>query len=150
VSERRTFSVAVFCRNAGEVLLVRHKRLDLWLPVGGEVEAGEDLLEAARREFEEETALRATGPFTELGAVVQKSGKTVHAWAFRGDCDPASIRSNTFTMEWPPRSGRRAEFPEVDRARFFSVEDALGHIHPAEGELVARLQRLWTEGRLPP
>ena len=111
-------------------------------------EVGPPPLAGARREFQEETGLVPAGPFIELGSVRNKSGKTVHAWGFRGDCDPSAIRSNTFSVEWPPRSGRMAEFPEVDRAQFFGVEEALRRIHPAEAELVARLQRLWSEGRL--
>jgi len=121
-----------------------------WFVPKGEVEPGEDLLAAARREFTEETGFAAEGPFVELGSVRHKGGKTVHAWAFRGDCDPAALRSNTFAMPWPPRSGRTAEFPEVDRGRFFGVDEARTRIHPAEAELVERLHRLWIDGRLPP
>ena len=77
-----------------------------WSIPKGEIEPGEDLLEAAKREFEEETGVIPTGPFIALTPVQQKGGKIVHAWAFEGDCDPRATVSNTFTMEWPPRSGR--------------------------------------------
>ena len=78
----------------------------------------------AQREFEEETGLKPTGPFIPLQAVKQKGGKVVHAWAFEGDCDPATIQSNTFTMEWPPKSGQQKQFPEIDRAEFFDLATA--------------------------
>jgi predicted NUDIX family NTP pyrophosphohydrolase len=85
---------------------------------------GEELLEAAKREFEEETGFAPSGHFTPLPPVKQKGGKVIHAWAIEGDLDPAQMRSNTFEMEWPPRSGRRAAFPEIDRAGFFSLDQA--------------------------
>lgn len=134
-----------------EVLLVHlggpfwaKKDAGAWFIPKGEMEPGEDPLAAAKREFEEETGLRPVGPFQELGTVKHKSGKTVHAWAFRGDCDPSSLKSNTFTLEWPPRSERYVQFPEVDRAQFFTVEEVASKIHPAELELIERLQRVWT------
>jgi predicted NUDIX family NTP pyrophosphohydrolase len=100
------------------------KDLGAWSIPKGEAEAHEDLLDAAQREFAEETALHAEGPFLPLSAVKQKGGKQVHAWAFAGDCDPQTIRSNTFSMQWPPRSGRQTEFPEIDRAEFFDLQTA--------------------------
>jgi predicted NUDIX family NTP pyrophosphohydrolase len=75
----------------------------------------------AQREFEEETGVKPSGPFIPLKPIKQKGGKIVHAWAFEGDCDPKAIKSNTFTMEWPPHSGRQQEFPEIDRAEFFDL-----------------------------
>ena len=86
--------------------------------------ADEDLLLTAQREFEEETGLKPTGPFIPLKPIQQKGGKIVHAWAFEGDCDPATLKSNTFTMEWPPHSGQQQEFPEIDRAEFFDLMTA--------------------------
>ena len=137
-----------------EVLLVhpggpfwRNKDAGAWSIPKGEVQAGEDLLAAARREFEEELGLRAEGPFTQLNPVKQKGGKVVHAWAFEGDCDPAAIRSNTFTTEWPPRSGRMAEFPEIDRAEFFTLAEAIGKVNPAQAGLIDQLGRLLAERR---
>src|ERR1035437_2368851 len=125
-----------------EVLLVHpggplwgHKDEGYWSIPKGEVEPGEDLLAAAQREFEEETGLKPTGPFIELKPVKTKSGKVVHAWAFEGDCDPATAKSNLFTMEWPPRSGRFAEFPEIDRAEFFGLVEARHKIGPGQWPL---------------
>lgn len=117
-----------------------------WFLPKGEIAAGEDELAAAQREFLEETGFTAAGPFTALGSVTQKSGKTVAAWAFAGDCDTAAIRSNTFTVEWPPHSGKMKEFPEVDRGAWFSLADAKQKIHPVEWELVNRLAKSLGKG----
>jgi predicted NUDIX family NTP pyrophosphohydrolase len=92
-----------------------------WTLPKGAVESDETPLEAAMREFWEETGFDpGEGPFLELGTIRQRSGKIVHAWAFEGDADPAALRSETFEIEWPPRSGKRRTFPEVDRVAFFS------------------------------
>lgn len=99
------------------------------------------MLEAAQREFVEETGLKPSGPFTELAAVTQKCGKIVHSWAFEGDCDPDALVSNTFTMEWPPKSGQQVEFPEVDRAEFFDLDTARTKINPAQVSLIDELER---------
>ena len=113
-----------------------------WFVPKGEINPGEDQLVAAQREFQEETGLVPTGEFLSLGSVKHKSGKTVAAWAFADDCDPASLKSNTFEMEWPPKSGKRAQFPEIDRAEFFTIERAREKMHPAEFEFLTRLERL--------
>jgi predicted NUDIX family NTP pyrophosphohydrolase len=113
-----------------------------WFIPKGEITPGEDELAAAQREFEEETGLKPTEPFLSLGNVKHKSGKKVSAWAFEGDCDPAVLRSNTFQMEWPPRSGKMREFPEIDRAQFFTIEAAREKMHPAEFEFLPRLTKL--------
>jgi predicted NUDIX family NTP pyrophosphohydrolase len=110
-----------------------------WFIPKGEVNSGEDQLDAARREFQEETGLVPGGTFLPLGSVKQKSGKTVVAWAFEGNFDPSNLRSNTFEMEWPPRSGKKRTFSEVDRAAFFPFESAREKMHPAEFELLSRL-----------
>ena len=101
--------------------LFKNKDDGAWTIPKGEIESDEDLLEAAKREFEEETGVTPTGPFIALTPIKQKGGKIVHAWAFKGDCDPDAIVSNKFTMEWPPKSGRQMEFPEIDHADFFDV-----------------------------
>jgi predicted NUDIX family NTP pyrophosphohydrolase len=137
-------------RNADlEVLLVHlggpfwaKKDAGAWFIPKGEVNRGEDELAAARREFEEETGLQVDAHVLPLGSVRHKSGKKVTAWAFEGDCDPSALRSNTFQMEWPPRSGKVQEFPEIDRASFFTVEAAREKMHPAEFDFVIRLADL--------
>jgi predicted NUDIX family NTP pyrophosphohydrolase len=130
-----------------EVLLVHpggpfwaKKDLGAWSIPKGEYEDGEDPLACALREFEEEngTRLVASEP-VELGTIVQRGGKQVTAWALAGDLDVESVRSNTFTMQWPPRSGREAEFPEIDRAEWFGLDEARAKIIPAQAELVDRL-----------
>lgn len=100
------------------------KDLGAWSIPKGEYSDEEEPLEVARREFLEETGYEAKGEFRELKMVRQPGGKWVRAWAFEGDCDAGAITSNTFSMEWPPKSGRQAEFPEVDRAAWFGIETA--------------------------
>jgi predicted NUDIX family NTP pyrophosphohydrolase len=131
-----------------EILLVhpggpywKHKDDGVWTIPKGNVEPGEDLLAAATREFTEETGLVPAEPFLSLGEIRQRSGKRVHAWAFRGTCDPGSIRSNSFEIEWPPKSGKREKFPEVDRAAFFTLALALQKILPAEKPFLNRLEQ---------
>jgi predicted NUDIX family NTP pyrophosphohydrolase len=113
-----------------------------WTIPKGEIEAGEDLLAAAKREFEEETGIVAIGPFTALAPIKQKGGKIVHAWAFEGDCDPDAIVSNTFMLEWPPKSGREVAFPEIDRAAFFDLIEAKRKIKAGQEGLLAQLENL--------
>ncbi len=112
-----------------------------WSIPKGEVEPGEDLVAVARREFEEETGHPApAGSLISLGTIVQKGGKLVHAWAVEGDLDPAAARSNTFTVEWPPGSGRSAEFPEIDRVEWFAPADARRHIKETQAAFIDRLE----------
>ena len=111
-----------------------------WSIPKGEYAPGEDPLAVAAREFEEETGARLRGEFQPLGELVQKGGKIVTAWAVEGDLDPAAIRSNTFEIEWPPKSGRWATFPEVDRAGWFSPEQAREKILPSQSPFIARLE----------
>jgi predicted NUDIX family NTP pyrophosphohydrolase len=100
------------------------KDLGAWSIPKGEYEAGEDPLAAAKREFEEETGSVPSGDFIPLTPIKQPSGKIISAWALRSNFDPSTLRSNTFSMEWPPHSGKLHEFPEVDRAEWFNIEDA--------------------------
>jgi len=116
-----------------------------WSIPKGEICAEEDELEAARREFFEETGVLPKGEFSLLGEIVQKGGKVVRAWAFEGDYDPATLKSNTFTLEWPPRSGKQQEFPEIDRAAFFTPEEARIKINPAQAEFIDALERMTGE-----
>lgn len=112
-----------------------------WSVPKGEYEPGEDPEAAARREFEEELGTAAPlGDATDLGEVRQKSGKLVRAWSLEGDLDAAHITSNTLQLEWPPRSGKRIEIPEVDRAEWFPLKVAREKINPAQAELLDRLE----------
>ncbi len=118
-----------------------------WTIVKGEPEPGETPLAAARREFAEETgAAPPAGPAIELGEVRQSGGKRVRAWALEGEFDPAALRSNTFTIEWPPRSGRRAEFPEIDRVRWCDPDSARRLLIAAQRAFVDELERVLADG----
>ena len=132
-----------------EVLLIhpggpyfRNKDDGYWSIPKGEIDEGEDGFAAARREFEEETGCRPEGEFRQLGKVRQKSGKVVLAWSVKGDCDEAKVVSNVFRLEWPPHSGRIQDFPEVDRAGWFTIEAARKKINPAQVPLLEELSRL--------
>jgi predicted NUDIX family NTP pyrophosphohydrolase len=117
-----------------------HKDAGAWTIPKGLIEAGEDPLSAARREFEEETGVRPEGPFLPLGSIRQKAGKEVQAWAWEGDADPDRVTSNMVRTEWPRGSGRWLTFPEVDRCGWFGPETAREKINPAQAELIGRLQ----------
>jgi len=132
-----------------EVLLVHpggpfwaKKDLGAWTIPKGELEEGEDALTTAQREFREETGVEPRGPFHPLGSVKQKGGKVVHGWAFEGDCAAETIQSNTVRLEWPPRSGQFREFPEVDRAEWFRVDDARTRVNPAQVPLLDHLVQM--------
>lgn len=112
-----------------------------WSLPKGEYSPPEDPLAAARREFQEETGLAAAGDFIPLTPLRQPSGKLIHAWAVAGDCDAGAIRSNTFTLEWPPRSGLRQEFPEVDRAAWFTLEAAREKIIKGQAPFLEELRQ---------
>jgi len=130
---KRSAGILLYRRRSGgpEVLLVHpggpfwaKKDEGAWSIPKGEYQVGEDALAAARREFAEETGLRGEGEPVALGSFRQSSAKTVDVWAVEGDADPSRLYSNTFAMEWPPRSGRMQEFPEVDRAAWFALPEA--------------------------
>jgi predicted NUDIX family NTP pyrophosphohydrolase len=120
----------------------RNKDLGAWSIPKGECAAGEDPLLAARRELREETGFDVDGPFTALRPVRQAGGKIVQAWAAQADLDPSRLASNTFTTEWPPRSGRQQKFPEVDRAAWFSLDDARARILSGQTSLLDELVTL--------
>jgi predicted NUDIX family NTP pyrophosphohydrolase len=136
--------------DATEVLLVHpggpfwaRKDLGAWSIPKGELDDGEDPRACALREFEEETGTRLPeSALDDLGSVRLKSGKEVLAFAVAGDLDAGSVRSNSFELEWPPRSGRRQSFPEIDRAEWFRLEDARAKLNPAQAEFVDRLEAL--------
>jgi predicted NUDIX family NTP pyrophosphohydrolase len=138
---KRNDALEVFLAHPGGPFYVK-KDSGVWGIPKGQIDEGEDALAAAQREFEEETGFEARGPFLSLTAVTQKGGKLVQAWAFEGDCDPKTMKSNTFTMEWPPRSGKQQEFPEVDRGAWFSLSEAKQVINPAQISFLEELQRL--------
>lgn len=147
---KKSAGLLMFRRAAGgglQVLLAhpggpywRNKDDGAWTLPKGEYEDQEDPLAAARREFAEETGFEAQPPFAPLGEAVQKGGKRILAWAVAGDCDPKQLRSNTFEMEWPPRSGRQQSFPEVDCIGWFDLETARRKIIQAQAVLLDRLK----------
>ena len=145
---RTSAGLLMYRINQGEVeVLLAHpggpyfakKDEGAWTIPKGEPDADEDLFFTAQREFEEETGIKPRGTFFALKPIKQKGGKIVHAWAFEGDCDVATIKSCLFTMEWPPLSGRQAEFPEVDRAEFFTIETAMQKIKETQRPLLVEL-----------
>jgi predicted NUDIX family NTP pyrophosphohydrolase len=141
----RNGALEVFLVHPGGPFWVK-KDEGAWSIPKGEFTAGEDPLAAARRELAEETGFNVEGPFVSLGTIRQAGGKTVHAFAAAAEIDPAAIKSNTCTIEWPPRSGRRLEFPEVDRAAWFSIETARTKINSAQAELLQRLVDMTERG----
>ena len=116
-----------------------------WSTPKGEFTLDEEPLAAAKREFTEETGLVVDGEFQKLDPVTQPNGKIVHAWALEGDVDATRITSNTFTMEWPPRSGRQAEFPEVDRAQWFTIDVAREKLTKGQVSLLDQLTALFDD-----
>jgi predicted NUDIX family NTP pyrophosphohydrolase len=146
---KRSAGVLLYKRTGDDirVLLVhpggpfwRNKDAGAWSIPKGEVDEGEDALAAARREFAEETGVALAGDFLPLGEVKQKGGKIVTAFAHCHDLDPAAIKSNTFECEWPPRSGRKQSFPEIDRAEWFDAETARDKINASQAVLIERLR----------
>jgi predicted NUDIX family NTP pyrophosphohydrolase len=131
-----------------EVLLVHpggpfwaKKDAGAWSIPKGECQAGEDGLATARRELAEETGFRPEGPYAALGSFRQSSAKTVEVWALEGDADPGKLQSNTFQMEWPPRSGRMQDFPEVDRAAWFTPSEAARKIVKGQVAILEAIYR---------
>ena len=136
-------------RNELEVFLVHpggpfwaKKDLGAWSVPKGETDEGEDLRAAAMREFTEETGFTIDGELHALPPLKQKSGKTIHAFAIQGDCDPAQLCSNTFSIEWPPKSGRQSEFPEADRGAWFTIPQARERIAAGQQPFLDALLKL--------
>ena len=148
LTRKESAGLLLFRRTCGALeVLLAHPGGPYWtgrhegawsLPKGG-IDPGENPLDTARREFTEETGFTSDGPFIPLGQITQRGGKIVHAWAFEGDCDPSHLRSATTRIEWPPRSGRLMEVPEIDRIAFFDLEEARRAINVAQAELLDRL-----------
>jgi len=145
---RKSAGLLLFRRTpAGVEVLLVHPGGPLWAKKDegawsipkGEIDADEAPLAAARREFEEELGSPVSGQFIALAPIRQASGKVVHAWAVEADFDPATFTSGMFSMEWPPRSGQQQEFPEVDRAEWFSIDNARRKINKAQIELLNQL-----------
>ena len=145
---KESAGILVYRRRFGriEVLLVhpggpfwKNKDAGAWTIPKGEIDPDEDALACALRELKEETGLVLDAPATPLPPVTQKGGKLVRAWAVEGDFDPAALTSVTFEMEWPPKSGRRESFPEVDRAAWMDVATAREKINPAQAALLDSL-----------
>ncbi len=138
---RRPAGIEVFLVHPGGPFWAR-KDAGAWSIPKGEPAPGEDLLDCARREFREETGFDAGGVAAPLPPVRQAGGKAVHGWAVEGDCDAAAVRSNTFALEWPPRSGRMQDFPEIDRAQWFDLATARLKLNRGQLPLLDALERL--------
>ena len=139
IYRRRSGVVEVFLVHPGGPFWAR-KDLGSWSSPKGEYSPDENPLEAAKREFEEETGFAAQGNFKEMAEIRQKGCKYVKAWALEGTCDPKAMKSNTFKMEWPPRSGKEQEFPEVDRAGWFMLREAREKILESQVPLLKQLE----------
>ena len=149
VYRRRTAGCEVFLVHPGGPFW-QSKDLGAWSIPKGELSPDEDPLDAARREFAEETGIEVSGDFVPLAPIRQSGGKTIDAWAVEGECDPATIRSNTFQTEWPPRSGQLRQFPEVDRAAWFAIDDEAGRrIIKGQRGLLDQLRQLLGPGSGP-
>lgn len=153
MARKQSAGLLLFRRRAGalEVLLVHpggpfwaRKDDGAWTVPKGEVDEHEDVLAAARREVEEETGARPSGPFIALAPLHQSGGKIVHVWAVESEFDPASLRSNLFEIEWPPKSGTRRSFPEVDRAEWFDLATASRKILASQAPVLAHLVKQLT------
>jgi predicted NUDIX family NTP pyrophosphohydrolase len=136
---RKPNKVEVFLVHPGGPFFAK-KDAGAWTIPKGEYLEGESPLQAAQREFHEETGFTASKPFLDLGSIEQKGGKIVVAWAFEGDCDPNQLTSNQCEIEWPPRSGRSITIPEVDRGAWFSIPEAKERIKSTQIPLLDRLE----------
>jgi predicted NUDIX family NTP pyrophosphohydrolase len=138
---RRRGELEVFLVHPGGPFWAK-KDAAAWSLPKGEIAEGEDPLDTAKREFTEETGFPIDGEFRQLTPVKQAGGKIVQAWAIEADCDAAQIRSNLFSLEWPPKSGKTQQFPEVDRAAWFNIPAARQRIHPAQSGFLDQLTSL--------
>ena len=148
---KKSAGILLYRRSDGrlEVLLAhpggpfwKNRDLGAWTLPKGEIDEGEDPYAAARREFVEETGFEIGNSCAALQPLRQPSGKTIHAWAIEGDCDAGSARSITFKMEWPPKSGKEEEFPEIDKVAWFTIPEAERRILPGQAPFLVQLQEL--------
>jgi predicted NUDIX family NTP pyrophosphohydrolase len=146
---RRASGLELFLVHPGGPFWAR-KDAGAWSIPKGEIEPGEAPIDAARREFAEETGSAVVGELASLGWVRMRSGKVVHAWAVQGEIDADAIRSNVFTLEWPPRSGRQRQYPEADRAAWFPIDEARQRILAAQAPLLDVLERLVSSSQQSP
>jgi predicted NUDIX family NTP pyrophosphohydrolase len=135
---RQRAELEVFLVHPGGPLWAK-KDMGAWSLPKGEFEEGEEPLQAAKREFAEETGFSVDGEFLKLEPLKQRGGKIVHAWAIEADCDASQVRSNLFSMQWPPKSGRIQQFPEVDRAAWFTIPEARRRILPSQSGFIDQL-----------
>jgi predicted NUDIX family NTP pyrophosphohydrolase len=145
IYRRRPSGVEVFLVHPGGPFW-QNRDLGAWSIPKGEFATGEDPLQVAQRELQEETGLTVQGPFTPLRPIKQRGGKTVHAWLVEADVEPTNVKSDTFSMEWPRGSGKLQEFPEVDRAEWFSLEAANEKILESQKPLLEKLQVVLADG----
>jgi predicted NUDIX family NTP pyrophosphohydrolase len=138
---RVTGEVQIFLVHPGGPFF-KNKDTGAWSIPKGEFPDTEDPLVAAKREFLEETGQPVDGEFNSIGSAILKSGKTVHAWSVEGDIDHETIRSNTFEMEWPPKSGKKQAFPEIDRAGWFNLSEARAKINQGQVKLIDNFSKL--------
>ena len=150
MAKRITAGVLVYRRSAGvlEVFLVHpggpfwaKRDRGAWSIPKGEVGEGEDMLQTAKREFREETGLPIDGDFIALTPLRQSGGKVVHAWAVQGEIDASRVKSNKFSLEWPPKSGAQHQFPEIDKAEWFAIPEARERLLPGQHGFLAELER---------
>jgi predicted NUDIX family NTP pyrophosphohydrolase len=148
---KRSAGILLYKRTAGELLVLlahpggpfwQRRDVGAWTIPKGEFDSGETTEEAARREFREELGSDAVGTLQPLGEITQKGGKIVMAFALEGDLDVATLRSNTFEIEWPPRSGRMLAFPEIDKVQWMTFAEARGKIMPSQATFLDRLASL--------
>jgi len=137
---KRSVGLEVFLIHPGGPFW-RGRDIGAWSIPKGEIGAGEDPLDAAKRELAEETGVGVEGEFIALAPVRQKGGKVVVAWAIEADCDASAITSNSFSMEWPPKSGKQHDFPEVDKAAWFALPEARKRINAAQAAFLDELER---------
>ena len=153
MSQKQSAGLLLFRRNRElEVMLIhpggpfwKNKDTGAWSIPKGEFAEDEDALKAAIRELKEETGFEITGEYIPLQPIRQKGGKLVHAWAVEKDMDPTKIKSNLFEIEWPPRSGKMKQFPEVDKAAWFKLKDAREKINQAQISFLDQLENLITQ-----